>query len=281
MLDGFILVDKEPNETTRHIDNYFQRKFKTRKVGHLGTLDPFATGLVIVAINKATKALSFLEDSKKGYIARLVLGKTTSSLDKDTPIIKCQPTKIYRNETVEEAVSSLLDITSQIPPMYSAIKVNGTPLYDLAREGIEIERKERPVKIFESKLIDYKFPYIDFYVKVSKGTYIRSLGETLAFRLNTIGYLDKLRRIEVDGFNLIKAKKKEDIDENDIIPVKDILSFLPSLKLKGKDIDDIKNGKKIKLDRDEEKIFLYSSQEALAIYKKDGNGYYSCLRGLF
>ena len=165
--------------------------------------------------------------------------------------------------------------------MYSAIKVNGTPLYDLAREGKEVERKERSVKIFESKLIDYKFPYIDFYVKVSKGTYIRSLGETLAFRLNTIGYLDKLRRIEVDDFNLIKAKKKEDINENDIIPVKDILSFLPSLELKGKDIDDIKNGKKIKLDRDEEKIFLYSSQEALAIYKKDENGYYSCLRGLF
>ena len=85
----------------------------------------------------------------------------------------------------------------------------------------------------------------------------------------------------MDDFNLIKAKKKEDIDENDIIPVKDILSFLPSLELKGKEIEDIKNGKKIRLDRDEEKIFLYSSQEALAIYKKDENGYYSCLRGLF
>lgn len=281
MLDGFIFVDKEKGATTRSIDNYFQKKFHTRKVGHLGTLDPFATGLVLVALNKGTKALTFLNESKKTYIARLVLGKTTSSLDNETPVIKTLPTRLFSKEEVMEAISSLTDIKTQVPPMFSAIKVNGIPLYELARKGEEIERKERKVTIFESKLISYSFPYVDFLVKVSKGTYIRSLGEVLAKRLNTVGYLDKLRRIEVDDFSLIKAKRKEDISEKDIIDVASILSFMPYLEVDLKTRDDIKNGKKIKLDRNEEKILIKYEDEALAIYERREDGYYHCLRGLF
>lgn len=281
MLDGFIFVDKEKGATTRSIDNYFQKKFHTRKVGHLGTLDPFATGLVLVALNKGTKALTFLNESRKTYIARLVLGKTTSSLDNETPVIKTLPTRLFSKEEVMEAISSLTDIKTQVPPMFSAIKVNGTPLYELARKGEEIERKEREVTIFESKLISYSFPYVDFLVKVSKGTYIRSLGEVLAKRLNTVGYLDKLRRIEVDDFSLIKAKRKEDISEKDIIDVASILSFMPYLEVDLKTRDDIKNGKKIKLDRNEEKILIKYEDEALAIYERREDGYYHCLRGLF
>lgn len=281
MLDGFIFVDKEKGVTTRSIDNYFQRKFHTKKVGHLGTLDPFATGLVLVALNKGTKALTFLNDSKKTYIARLVLGKTTSSLDNETPIIKSVPTKLFSKEEINKAVSSLTDIKSQVPPMYSALKVNGIPLYELARKGEEIERKEREVTIFESNLVSYCFPYVDFLVKVSKGTYIRSLGEELAKRLNTVGYLDKLRRIEVDDFSLINAKRKEDIEEKDIVSVSSVLSFLPYLEVDSKIKEDIKNGKKIKLDREEPTLLIKYEDEALAIYKKGGDGCYSSLRGLF
>ena len=281
MLDGFIFVDKEKGVTTRSIDNYFQKKFHTKKVGHLGTLDPFATGLVLIALNKGTKALTFLNESKKTYIARLVLGKTTSSLDNETPIIKTVPTKLFSNEEISKAVSSLTDIKTQVPPMYSALKVNGTPLYELARKGEEIERKEREVTIFESRLVSYSFPYVDFLVKVSKGTYIRSLGEELAKRLNTVGYLDKLRRIEVDDFSLIKAKRKEDIEEKDIVSVSNILSFLPYIEVDSKTKEDIKNGKKIKIDREEPTLLIKFEDEALAIYKKGEDGFYSSLRGLF
>lgn len=281
MNEGLLLIDKSSGETTRYIDNYIAKKLHIKKVGHLGTLDPFATGLVVVGVGKGTKALTFLEESNKSYIARLTLGKLTSTFDRDGEVIEKKRVPYYGIERVNKAVASLIDITSQTPPMYSAIKINGTPLYKLAREGIEIERKEREVKIFESILLNYSSPHIDFLVRVSKGTYIRSLGVELSKRLNNIGYLEELRRVSISSFSLIKAKKKEEISENDFISIKEALSNYPSLEVTGEAIKDIKNGKRIKLDKDEPTLLLYNKEEALAIYKKDEDGLYSCLRGLF
>ncbi|HBM70451.1 MAG TPA: tRNA pseudouridine(55) synthase TruB [Firmicutes bacterium] len=281
MKDGLLLIDKDSGETTRYIDNYISKKFGIKKVGHLGTLDPFATGLVIVGVGKGTKALTFLEESNKSYIARLALGKSTSTFDRDGEIMEEKRVPYYHIDTVKKAVESLTNITSQTPPMFSAIKINGTPLYKLARNGLEIERKEREVRIFESMLLAYCPPHIDFLVNVSKGTYIRSLGVELAKRLDNIGYLEQLRRISISSFSLLNAKKKEEISENDFISIKEALSSYPSLEIEGNNIKEVKNGKRMKIDKDDPSLLLYNKNEALAIYKKDEDGLYSCLRGLF
>lgn len=180
MQSGIILLDKEKGMTSRDVDNALQKKFGTKKVGHLGTLDPFATGLLLVAIDNGTKFLPYLDDSKKSYIASLKLGETTSSLDPDTPISGTKDVPELTDAKIAEVLHGFLGIYEQMPPMTSAIKVNGEPLYKAAHEGREVPRVKRKVEIYSINAVSYKDGALLFTATVSRGTYIRVLGSDIA-----------------------------------------------------------------------------------------------------
>ncbi len=280
-MDGIILIDKEEGMTSRQIDNAIGKRFGTRKVGHLGTLDPFATGLLIVAINKGTKFLNYLKDDDKTYVATLKLGERTTTGDKDGETLEKETPREYSEKEVEDVLSSFLGESWQLPPMTSAIKINGKPLYKLAHQGKEVERKERKIIVHRISLKSLLSDTLTFEVNVSRGTYIRVLAEDIAKRLGTIGHLTSLRRTTISGINLSNAKKIGEIMEKDVL---DPTSFvdMPKIAISEKAMQDAMNGKPLKFESiDCENVLLTFEGKTIAVYKKEENGIYRSERGLF
>ena len=206
-MHGLLLVNKEVGYTCQDVCNCIKRKFNVKKVGHCGTLDPFANGLLIVGINEGTKILSFLETQNKTYLATLELGIKTDTGDCTGNIIETDKVNKFDKKEIINVFNSLIGIQKQIPPMYSAIKINGKKLYEYARDNQNIERKAREIQIFLLELVEYKHPLVTFKVTCSKGTYIRTLGEDIASKLNTVGHLKSLTRLNIDNYSLENAKK--------------------------------------------------------------------------
>ncbi|MCQ2743061.1 MAG: tRNA pseudouridine(55) synthase TruB [Bacilli bacterium] len=281
MNGGILLVDKEVGITSRQLDNKAQKLFHTRKVGHLGTLDPFATGLMVVAVDKGGKYLNYLDDQKKRYVATLKLGYRSSTGDLTGEISEV-PVKVYPSEeTVKETLSSFIGKSEQIPPMTSAIKVNGTALYELAHKGVEIERKARPIEIYEINLVSLEKDVIVFDCLVSKGTYIRTLGEDIAKKLGTEGYLTALRRTEIGSLSVENAKKWDDITLDDLVEPTPYV-YCPLLEVSEIDANRAKNGLAMKLDKKlGEKVLLTYQNTGVAIYVLKEDGLYHSERGLF
>ena len=280
MNGGIVFIDKEAGMTSRKVDNILGRLFHTRKVGHLGTLDPFATGLLIVGVNNGNKALRFALDEEKEYEAVLVLGKKTSTGDPTGEIIESQEIPTLDEDKVREAVSALVNEKSQIPPMTSAIKINGQALYELAHKGQEIEREPRPIAIYKSELLWFKDDKVAFRVLVSKGTYIRTLGETLAERLGTVGHLESLRRTKIGPFDVENAAKVGDIDESKLVDPLVVLDHMEQIEVDEATLIKVNNGVKLNLGLNHgDLVLLTHKNEAIAVYEKDGN-IYACLRGL-
>ncbi len=279
-LDGIILINKEINMTSRDVVNIACKKFQTKKIGHTGTLDPFASGLLVLTINKATKIASFIEATTKKYIGELTLGIATDTYDLSGKVVEKQEVKKLTKEDIEEVFKTFIGEIKQIPPLYSAIKYNGEPLYKLARQGKEVPLKERTVTIYDLKLLSLTNNRILFEVTCSKGTYIRSLGCDIAKKLNTCGHLSLLTRIEVGNFKLKDAKLISEISSKDIIPIKDALSFMNKVIVSDLEKKVI-NGMKISLNITDEKVLILNKQnKALAIYVRHEDGFYYCLRGL-
>ncbi|MDD7735807.1 MAG: tRNA pseudouridine(55) synthase TruB [Bacilli bacterium] len=281
-MDGILLVNKPIGMTSRDVVNILMKKFNTRKIGHTGTLDPFASGLLIITINKGTKISSFLEDLNKEYIAELKLGESTTTLDLEGEILEKKEVNLPLNQQkVKEVLDSFVGKIKQIPPMYSAIKVDGEELYKKARRGETIERKEREVEINKIELLSITKEKILFKVDCSKGTYIRTLGLDIANKLDYPGHLTHLVRTRVGRFFLKDAKDLEDISEKDIIPISTSLSHLPSIKVNDQDAFKVKNGVKLLLQGADLYFIMDKNSNPLAIYKRKEDGYYYSLRGLF
>ena len=174
--DGIILVNKRKDWTSRDVVNRACKLLNTKKIGHCGTLDPFATGILILGVNKGTKILQFLENGKKEYIAKLQLGLISETLDITGKDIQNVEVKKYEKEKIIEVLQSFLGKSMQITPKYSARKVDGKKLYEYAREGIEVKDIYKEIEIYSIDLIDYYDDTIVFKACVSKGTYIRQLG---------------------------------------------------------------------------------------------------------
>lgn len=283
MNDGIILLNKDKGMTSRNVDNTIGHLFHTKRVGHLGTLDPFATGLLVIGVNKGTKFLTYLDDSKKTYIAKLHLGKKTSTGDIDGEIVEEKDVPTLSKEKIEEAFSSFLGEGEQIPPMTSAIKVDGVPLYKKAHKGIEVERKPRKVFIYSLSFISLEENILTFECEVSRGTYIRVLGEDIANKLGTIGYLDELERISLGDFSLKDAVKLDSLNENSLI---DPSSYLPFQTYQIQDEEEYKevlNGVMLYVGKDlGDTIVVKKDNLALAIYKKvEDTLVYKPERGLF
>ena len=171
------------------------------KVGHAGTLDPFAEGLLLACTGKKTKSINKLMDLKKEYVCRIKLGSETDTLDKTGEIIKEAKIEMFDKCDIDLALSSFIGEISQVPPTYSALKVSGARAYDLARKGIQFSLMPRKVNIFSIELLEYDKKFINIKVICSKGTYIRSLARDISYKLKNLGHLDKLQRTKVGEYN--------------------------------------------------------------------------------
>ena len=288
-MDGIFFIDKPIGISSRNICNQIGKKFHTKKVGHLGTLDPFASGLLIVAINKATKALTFLDESIKEYVATIKLGVETDSLDNTGKVIKEIKPKKYSEEDINNVLKKFKGPIKQIPPMTSAIHVNGKRLYELAHQGIEIDRKARDITVYENKLISYdkENDEITIYFKVSSGTYIRTLGSDIAKELGSIGHLNKLERTGVNVFSIKECSSLEDVlnDKVSSKKVKDVLlKVMDVTSFNENKINDIKNGKNryLEVESKNNKILVVDSNDnEIAVYTKNKEGKFEFTRGLF
>ncbi len=215
-----LLVDKPQGWTSFDVVNKIRISLrhslglKNIKVGHAGTLDPMATGLLIICTGKSTKKLSEYQGQTKEYVGTLVLGATTPSYDAETEPDAFFPTEHITPAAIEEARLSFIGNLEQLPPMFSAIKVDGQPLYKKARQGITIEVQPRPVTVYEFEITRIEMPLIDFRVKCSKGTYIRSLAFDFGAKLESGAYLTGLRRTKIGEFQVDNAWQLDKLVEH-------------------------------------------------------------------
>ena len=280
MISGSLLINKKVGLTSRQEVNNISRTLKEKKAGHIGTLDPFADGLLIINLGKSTKIAPFLEVMDKGYIATLKLGEKTDTGDLEGNVIETKEIPSLNRKDIEVLLGKMVGEHEQVPPMYSAIKINGKQLYKYARQGQIIERKPRIINIYDIKLLSFSSNLVVFYAKVSKGTYIRTLGEEIAEKLGTVGHLTKLTRVEIGPYKLDDAITSDLVSESNLIPIEKMLAHIPSFEV-SKNLEKMaSNGMHVRLPVNNEIILIKSKKEIIALYKRESNGVYSCLRGL-
>lgn len=214
MKDGLLVIDKPGGITSHDVVDIVRKKLKIKRVGHSGTLDPVATGVLVLLVGKATKLFSQFVHFDKEYEATLKLGIVTSTGDAQGRVLSQKDIQHITESEVRDVFSCFIGARQQIPPMVSAIRHQGTRLYELARRGIEVDRPARPIKIYDLKITRLKLPEIDFYVKCSKGTYIRRLGEEIGEKLGVGGFISSIRRLSLGPYSIQEAIKIEDIDES-------------------------------------------------------------------
>ena len=270
-MNGVLVVNKEKDYTSRDIVNIISKTLKTKKVGHTGTLDPLATGVLVVTVGEATKISELLTSSFKEYIADIELGIETDTLDITGNILK-EETVFKTKEEIENILSSMIGYYDQEVPIYSAVKINGKKLYEYAREKEEVELPKRKVEVKEIELLNYRQKEDKVFFKmrclVSKGTYIRSLIRDIATKLNTIGVMTDLIRTKQGKFNIEDAYTLEQIKQgkSHLIKIED------ALDIDIVEVDDylkekIQNGSILE-NRYPKDTILFKQNTALAIYKK-------------
>lgn len=217
-MDGIIIINKPKNYTSHDIVRK-AKKLLNEKVGHTGTLDPNATGVLPLLIGKGTLLSKYLIEHDKIYEAVLKLGEKTDTADGEGKVLESQNVEqsILKKENIERIFNNLEGKQEQIPPMYSAIKLNGKKLYEYARKGIEVEVKPRTIEIYKLELIKIEDMEITFRVSCSKGTYIRTLCEKIAEELGTVGYMKELKRIQVGEFNIKDSITIEELENQEIV----------------------------------------------------------------
>ncbi len=199
-INGILLLDKPAGISSNAALQRVKRIFQARKAGHTGSLDPLATGMLPICLGQATKISGFLLEADKSYHVLIQLGVTTTTGDAEGDIVQTRSVDVIGNKQIMSVLADFTGEIEQIPPMFSAVKLNGTPLYKLARQGIEVERKSRKVQIHELKLVNLSGELLEIEVRCSKGTYIRTLAEDIGAQLGCGGYVSTLRRRTVGNF---------------------------------------------------------------------------------
>jgi len=216
-MHGFLLIDKPVDWTSHDVVGYLRKVLGIKKIGHAGTLDPFATGLLIVGIGRgATKQLDQFKNLHKTYEATLELGATSDTQDSTGIITPYDFDTTPDIHEVEQVLKTFLGKQQQIPPMHSAKKVNGKKLYKLARKGMEIEREAHDIEIFEIKLLNYDFPELRIHVECSVGTYIRTLAYDIGLKLGTGAHCKELRRTGIGPYHIDNALSPEEITHENV-----------------------------------------------------------------
>lgn len=267
-MDGIILINKEKGCTSHDIVNKVKH-ILNEKVGHTGTLDPNATGLLPILVGKGTKISQYLINHDKEYEVELKLGIKTDTADIEGKILeeKNVEDKILKKENIIKTLNKFIGRQKQIPPIYSAIKINGKKLYEYARKNIDIEINPRDIEIYEIKLnnIDKENKLIKFTVKCSKGTYIRSLCEDIAKELGTIGFMKELNRTKVGIFDIKDSIKIEDLEQNT-----NNINFLQTHIISIEEVFINLYGNNNIINLDDKKLYLYSNGVKLTYNLNDG-----------
>ena len=213
-MNGIVIVDKPQGWTSQDVTARLRRVFDTRRIGHGGTLDPMATGVLPVFVGRATRAVEFFEHAEKTYETVLLLGKRTDTQDVTGRVLEERPVSLCLAD-VEAVLPQFRGEILQVPPMYSALKVNGQKLCDLARKGQQVERKPRPITIFELTLLSFEENRLRLRVRCSKGTYIRTLCDDIGAALGTLGCMESLRRTQAGDYSITEAVPLETLLETD------------------------------------------------------------------
>ena len=253
MICGFVVIDKPAGITSHDVVSRVRRILGTRKVGHTGTLDPFATGVLPVAVNDGTKAIPFLDEGIKSYEAVMQLGVATDTLDMTGSVVREADWQSVTLERVEEVLKEFIGHLSQIPPMYSAIKCDGQPLYKLARKGQVIERKPREIDIFSLELLSFVPPLVGFRVACSRGTYVRTLADDIGAILGCGAALKQLRRLASGPFNISTSVTLAALEEsarqgtlnNVMVSPFAALDHLPEMPLHDAGIEHVRHGRSL------------------------------------
>ncbi|WP_097458932.1 tRNA pseudouridine(55) synthase TruB [Mangrovitalea sediminis] len=255
-LDGILVVDKPQGLTSNGVLQRVKRCLDAAKAGHTGSLDPLATGVLPICLGEATKFSQYLLDADKAYVARARLGQVTSTGDSEGEIIRERPLPESLDEAqLEEVLAQFRGEIDQVPPMYSALKHQGRPLYELARQGVEVERKARRVTIYELTLLSLAADGFEIAVRCSKGTYIRSLVQDIGEALGCGAHLTALRRTMAAGFTEAVAVSLEQLQEEPpevregrLMPVDTALKALPQIVLNPEHLVSILNGQPVRID---------------------------------
>lgn len=275
--NGILMVNKPSGITSRDVVNIVGKTLNTKKVGHTGTLDPMATGVLVLCLGNALKVCELITANDKEYIAKVILGIETETLDTTSPIINTKKTNITKEE-IEKVLNSFKGSYLQEVPKYSAVKINGKKLYEYAREGKEIELPKKMVTIYDIQLISDITYYNDttsFYIKttVSKGTYIRSLIRDIGYKLNTYGCMDSLERTRQGIFNIDNSYTLEEIKNNNykLLSIEKSLPNIPLVEVDNKTLFKIRNGVKLKKFFTGDMAIIRDKNKVVAIYKNDLN----------
>lgn len=273
-MDGIIIINKTKGCTSHDIV-YKIKKMLNEKVGHTGTLDPMAEGVLPILVGKGTLASKYLINHDKKYIVELQLGTKTDTADGEGRIVKQQPVnkEILTTKNIEKILQSFVGKQEQIPPIYSAIKINGKKLYEYARKDQEIELKPRKIEIYNIKLINYSVEekQIKFEVFCGKGTYIRSLCEDIAIKFGTVGYMKSLKRIQVGDFKIEDSITIEElnniIQKNELDKAKTIITLeklfekIPSIRLDNRKLELFLNGVMLTQKQNEGVYKIYNQKD--------------------
>ncbi len=275
-MNGILVIDKPKDWTSRDVVNYISKKFNTKKIGHIGTLDPLATGVLVLCIGNALKLVEILMNHDKEYIAKIKLGIETDTLDITGNIINKSTIPTLSKENIESVLKSFLGKSSQEVPIYSSVKVNGKKLYEYARNGEKVNIPSKEIEIYNIELINsnYKDEFT-IKCKVSKGTYIRSLVRDIGKKLKTRATLTELRRTSLGNINIEESYTLKDIDNNNykLLSITDILN-LPKIVVDEKLEKKIKNGSVLPTFFKEDMVYILNQKKKLlAIYHHKNKEY--------
>lgn len=267
-MDGIIVVNKPKGITSRDVVNKVCKLLNTKKIGHTGTLDPIATGVLALCVGKATKLVEVLTSNDKEYIATVKLGILTDTLDTDGTIIEKKHVNLDKNE-LENVLNSFVGTYNQEVPIYSAVKINGKKLYEYAREKKEVTLPKRMVEIKDIKLLELNNNYYKFKVSVSKGTYIRSLIKDINKKLGILGVMSDLKRTRQGKFLINDSYSLEDMENNNykIMSVTDVLKDENCVIIGSTLFEKVKNGAIINNEYNTNMVTFVYNDNVIAIYK--------------
>ncbi len=268
-MNGILIVNKPTGLTSRDVVNKLTKIFHTKKIGHTGTLDPIATGVLVICIGNTTKLCELLTSEYKEYIATIKLGIKTDTLDITGNIIERKPFNI-KTADIENVLHSFIGSSIQTTPIYSAVKVNGKKLYEYARAGLEVELPKRQINIKSIQLLKFENDEITFKAVVSKGTYIRALIDDICQKLNTVGTMSQLERTKQGQFSITSSNTLADIEEHKfkLLSKEEALTSLETIELTQEMYEKVKNGAIIPKNFINKIACLKYDNQIIAIYQE-------------
>lgn len=289
MANGIVIVDKPADWTSQDVTARLRRVFQTRRIGHGGTLDPMATGVLPVFVGRATRAVEFFEHAEKAYVATVRLGLTTDTEDIWGRILTESPVSATKEE-VEATLARFVGKQMQTPPMYSAVKIGGKKLYELARAGKEVERQPREIEILALRLLSYSEKEFEIYVACSKGTYVRTLCKDIGAALGCGGCMSALRRVQAGDYKieqaiplekLLESSEKGEDMEKYLLPVDSMFARYPAVTLNAKQERLCRNGNAFACKNAPGKYRLYGQTGAFLALASCQNGTMTTIKSFF